>query len=76
MPKTRCELIVKEVFRSDSTWDDIEKLFSIYRRLLKKDLESFFYAMPDGKDRMRHFEERLEENECKKKSKVDAFERI
>lgn len=63
MPRTRIELMVKEAFLSESTWDDLETLFSINKKILLSELEKYFENIPDGISRIRSICQKFELND-------------
>ena len=63
MSRTRNELIVKEAFISESTWDDLETLFSTNKKILSTELKDFFENIPSGISRYGSVCQKLESNE-------------
>lgn len=76
MPNIRSEILIKKVFQSNFTWEDLEKYFNINQNLLKSDLENYLKQKPDSDKRLSKVLNRISENERKPKSVMDEVEII
>ena len=71
---TRCELIVKEAFVTEASWQEIENLFLINRNILQKELKDSFLQFSDGESRIHRFTMQMMLNEQSKLQNLN-FER-
>lgn len=63
MSHARYELLVKEVYRSNFIWQDLEELFSINKKILQSEFAQFISSKENPEYKLNCFEKRMKKNE-------------
>ena len=71
MLKTRNEILIKKVFQSDFTWEQLEKYFNINWRLLKQNLEEDVKNNLSSNVNLKGIFDKIENNKKKRIQKIE-----
>ena len=62
-PMTRSDILIREVFRSGFTWEDLESFFNINRNNLMQEVKAYLSRAGDPERRFNLLQKQIEANQ-------------
>lgn len=65
-PRSRSDIAIREIFRSGATWEDLERLFDVNQKQLRKEIREYLLETKNPDERLSLIEKQIKANEEKR----------